>query len=102
MVKVSDRPTEETVRRSVKQLNELATEYRKELANAQYTKVLGGFTSVLAIGAFFAPHMDDLVKLILELPAPVLAIRSLLRPCWKDLSDKDCFAAAVICEAESL
>lgn len=95
-----DPPT--TARRAASQLQDLADRYRDALTEARYNKISGTITSVLAIGAVAASHADPVLKILAGLAAPTLSFRSLLRPCWKDLQETQSFAAAVICEAETL
>lgn len=93
---------EASIKRATEDFSKMVKKYAEELADARYNKVTTGVVSILAIGAAFVDPVGAPVGTLAAIAAPVFSVKTLLRPCWKDLEEKECFPAGVIYEARGL
>jgi len=93
---------EASARRAAREFSEMTRKYTESLADAKYEKVTTTITSMLALGAAFGAAAGPLVGTLAAVASPVFSIRKLLRPCWKDLEEKQCFPAGVVYNAQQL
>jgi hypothetical protein len=93
---------EASARRAARDFSEMIRKYAESLAEAHYKQVTTTITSMLALGAAFSAVAGPLVGTLAAVASPVFSIRKLLRPCWKDLEEKQCFPAGVVYSAQQL
>lgn len=93
---------EASIRRAALDFSEMTRKYAEALTDARYEKVTTAISSMLALGAAFSAAAGPLVGTLAAIASPIFSIRKLLKPCWKDLEEKQCFPAGVVYEARHL
>jgi len=91
-----------SIKRAGRDFNGMISKYAEALNDARYEKVTTAVGSMLAIGTVLGATAGPLVGAISALASPLFSIRKLMKPCWKDLEERQCFPAGVVYEAKRL
>jgi hypothetical protein len=89
-----------SMKRAAADFKDMVKNYREALAAAKYKKITTTITSLLAVGALLSAPVPTLVAAMAGVAPALFSVREVMRPCWKDLKDKDCFPAGVVIHAE--
>jgi len=94
--------TGRVIRAAARDLERYTRQYREAMHEARFKKVETGVISMLALGATLAAGVGPAITTLAALAPPLLSIRSLVRPCWKEVAEKECAPAGVIYAASRL
>ncbi len=95
-------PSDRTVRAAGKDLERWITEYETAMDDAAFKRDRTAVVSILALGGILAGGASTVINILSALAAPLFAVKDIVRPCWKDVADKDCAPAGVIYAASEL
>ena len=77
-------------------------QYNDAIAEVNLKKLETGAISLLAVGAALAPGTGPFIKILAAIASPLFSFRKLIKPSWKEVSDKECALAGVIYAASQL
>src|SRR6266487_6062 len=89
-------------RAAARDLERWVKQYDEAITEANIKKVQTGVISRLAIGASLATGAGPLIASLAAIAPPLISFRELIKPSWKEVSDKECAPAGVIYAASQL
>jgi hypothetical protein len=94
--------SEASIQRAVDDFSNKVTKYEEHLKDAKYEKVTTAVSSMLAVGGAMTALAGPVLGTLAALAGPLFSIKKLLKPCWKDIEEKECFPAGVIYESRAV
>jgi len=100
--KVLDTGREKEIRYAISEYERWIKRYDEAIKGAKFNKLRTAVISITAVGAALATGTGPLLTIAAAVAPPLFDLRVLMRPCWKEVAEKDCAPAGVVYEAQKL
>jgi hypothetical protein len=91
-----------SIQRAFDDFSNKVKKYEEHLNDAKYEKVTTAVISMLAVGGAMTALGGPVLGTLASLAGPLFSIKKLLKPCWKDIEEAECFPAGVVYESRLL